>query len=342
MLVLFLLAMVGKTLAEPLFWPVHVGLRYEFSRSDNTGNEWPVQWEITSQVTYNSVDYFQLQIWNYDNDGAYEDEGYFRSTEEALYGYNPTGDDYLEFQAAPVGTAWSLYQPSESGLDYKFIEIVAKEPVTVPNGTFNEAYNHRRYRCANSDGSGDRSPYWYEWIVPGVGMVKEDDYWTDNPPATMELVSVTAGLDIEWIYMGSSKDYLDGTAISNPWFFLALIDLVDPGTLHHIDVTPPAGRTPFTIYEDYGYWEWEYRSWPTTYPTLTALQADYPPGNYKFEFCDSSNTVLRTVNLDNSGIGEPGSPVDFTYPSYNGQTGISTNPTDCRQRSRGCLSRIVR
>jgi len=195
----FLLVMVSTTFAEPPFWPVHVGLKYEYNRrdSDEPVNEWTVQWEITSQVTIDSIDYFHLQVWNYDNESAYEDEGYFRSTEEALYGYNPDGEDYLEFQAAPVGTKWSFYQ-EHGGLDYKFIEIVDIEQVTVPFGTFNEAYNHRRYRCENSDGSGDRSPDWYEWIVSGVGMVKEVDYWTEQiPPLTMELVRVIIAADFD-------------------------------------------------------------------------------------------------------------------------------------------------
>ncbi len=191
--------MVGTTFAEPLF-PLHVGLRGESNRrdSDDPVNEWAVHWEVKSQVTYNSVDYFQLQVWNYDNDSAFKDL-YWRSTEEAVYGYNPGGADYLEFQKAPVGTAWSFYQEHD-GLDYKFIEIVAIEQVTVPYGTFNEAYNHRRYRCENSDGSGNRSPYWYEWIVPGVGMVKEVDYWTREtqvPPLTSELISVIIAADFD-------------------------------------------------------------------------------------------------------------------------------------------------
>jgi hypothetical protein len=196
----FLLAMVGTTFAGPLLFPARVGLRWEFNRSDSDDpvNQWPMHYEITSQITYNSVDYFQLQVWNYDNDSAYEDAGYIRSTETAVYGYNPTGDDYLEFQAAPVGTKWSFYQEHDSGWNYKFIEIVAIELVTVPYGTFNEAYNHRRYLCANSDGSGDRSPYWYEWVVPGVGKVKEVDYWTEQiPPLTMELISVIIAADFD-------------------------------------------------------------------------------------------------------------------------------------------------
>jgi len=134
-----------------------------------------------------------------------------------------------------------------------------------------------------------------------------------------------AELDIEMIDMCSQKDHLDGTPYSNPWRFEVWIDLVDPGTLHHIDVTLPAGGTPFTIYEDDGHWDYE--SWPTTYPTLTALQAIYPTGLYTFDFRDSSGSLIKSVQLNYSGIDEPGSPVDFTYPSYNGQTGISTNPT---------------
>jgi hypothetical protein len=196
----FLLAMVDTAFAEPLF-PARVGLRWEYNRwdSDDPVNQWPVHFEITSQVTYNSVDYFQFQGWNDYNDGAYEDTGYLRSTEQAAYWYNPSGADYLDFQKAPVGTAWSYYQPDGSGLDYQFQEIVAIEPVTVPYGTFTTAYKHRNYQCVNSDGTGNPSPYWYEWIVPGVGMVKEVDHYVDNvnPPLTRELVRVIIVADFD-------------------------------------------------------------------------------------------------------------------------------------------------
>jgi len=135
-----------------------------------------------------------------------------------------------------------------------------------------------------------------------------------------------AALNIEGISMCSQKDHLDGTAPSNPWRFEVNIYLGDPGTLDHIDVTlPTGGMTPFTIYEDSG--DWEYHSSPTLYPTLTALQDVYPTGTYTFDFRDISDEQLNYVELNYSDIGNPGSPVDFTYPSYNGQTGISTNPT---------------
>ncbi len=132
-----------------------------------------------------------------------------------------------------------------------------------------------------------------------------------------------AALDIEKIDMCSQKDHLDGTPYSNPWRFEVCIDLVDPGTLHHINVTSPAGLILFTIYEDNG--RWVHKSWPILYPTLTALQTVYPTGLYTFDFRDSTDSLIKSVELDYSGISEPGSAVDFTYPSYDGQTGINYN-----------------
>jgi len=82
----------------------------------------------------------------------------------------------LKYQTAPVGTKW-IYYEEDSGFNYTVTEIVAIEPVTVPYGTFDTAYKHRAYRCEFPDGSGTKSPYWYDWIVPGVGIVKQVNYW---------------------------------------------------------------------------------------------------------------------------------------------------------------------
>jgi hypothetical protein len=133
-----------------------------------------------------------------------------------------------------------------------------------------------------------------------------------------------AEIDIQRIVMGSSEDYLDGTAVSNPWLFLALIDFVDTDSLASIDMVLPDGVTTYPLDNANG--SWEYRSWPAVYPTLTELRTDYPEGTYTFYFRDGSGLLIKSVQLDYSGIAEPGNPVDFTYPSYNGQTGISTNP----------------
>lgn len=120
-----------------------------------------------------------------------------------------------------------------------------------------------------------------------------------------------ATLDIEGIYMTSCKDHLDGTVYTDPWVFEVWVNLEEQGSLHHIDVTP-FGRSPFTIYEDAGYWEYES---PTDYSSLGDLRGDYPTENYTFEFLDSEDTLLDSVTLNYPELDEPLSPVDFTYPS---------------------------
>ena len=189
-MLVFLLAMVGTTFAEP-FFPTHVGLRWEYKRWDsaNPVNEWTVHMELDHKTTINSQTYFHLQRWNHENDGALEDMDYFRSTEQAVYGYNPSGTDYVVHQAAPVGTKWH-YPLGDGDPDYLVREIIAIEPVTVPYGTFDTAYKQRVYTCLDPDTLEGKSTDWYEWTVAGVGFVKGVNDWGDNPPLTMELVRV--------------------------------------------------------------------------------------------------------------------------------------------------------
>ncbi len=137
-----------------------------------------------------------------------------------------------------------------------------------------------------------------------------------------------APLDIEWIAMTSAKDFIDGVPDgATPWFFEIWVRFVNWGPLHHIDLTKPSESVPFgTIYYD-GDDSWDYDS-PVEYASLAELQADYPPGTYTLEFRDASNVLLRRVDLDYSGLpAEPAEPVNFTFPSTDGQTGVSLNPT---------------
>ncbi len=324
---------IGFTTAEPLLFPFQVGQQYEFHKwdSDDPVNEWTVLWEVESQVTIGSFDYFQIREWNYDNDGTFESFPYVRSTEDELYMYGPP--DNLEWQKVDLGTSWSYYEPDASGMNYRYVEIVAIEPVTVPFGTFTTAYKHRKCQCEFPDGSGNRSPYMYEWIVPGVGFVKEVDEYKkvgESGPTTMELVSVTsvpeARLDIEQITIMTECEYLNGLPDgSTPWDFEIEVSVSDPGTLHHIDVLKP-GSTSASL----AMFENEPNSWssdPPKHTSLAALRTDYPEGIYTFEFRDNGNALLKTIALNYSGLSAPTDNVDFTYPGEDGQTNISANPT---------------
>jgi pimeloyl-ACP methyl ester carboxylesterase len=186
-------ALVGPLWAESLMWPLQVGLHCEYSRSDALGNAWTVLADIDDHMTANSQEYFRLRVSNYDNDSAV-DTYYMRSTENAVYEYYSGGPEQLVAQKAPVGR-WFFAEES-GGYSYRVVEIVGIEAVSVPYGTFTEAYVHCNYKCNNPDDPGsDKSPEWYDWMVPGVGMVKEVDYWARselNPPLTEELVKMTA------------------------------------------------------------------------------------------------------------------------------------------------------
>jgi hypothetical protein len=178
------------------FFAGKVGDRYEYIRSDASHNQWTSLLEIDRGMTKKSFDYLHIQTWNYDNDGKWVDEGYVRSTENELYGYNARGEDYLAFQKAPIGTKWSYYEKHDE-FNYKVREVVEIGPVTVPYGSFDEAYKYRSFLCNDPNNPGpDKSPDYYAWWVPGVGMVKEEDYWNKEPPMIMELKSVSNVADL--------------------------------------------------------------------------------------------------------------------------------------------------
>jgi len=192
LVIVFALCTGGVAFAEQLC-PLRAGQNYLYTRSDPCDNEWTVRLEVNGQMTENSFNYFHIQVWNYDNDSNAEEWGYVRSTEQVLYDYNPKGDDYPQHQKAPLGTKWSFYREYDSGYNYKVIEIVdINDELTVPFGTFDEAYKSRRYRCVDPNDLGKgKSPDWYEWVVPGIGWVKQEDYWVEGPaPLVMELEQI--------------------------------------------------------------------------------------------------------------------------------------------------------
>jgi hypothetical protein len=107
-----------------------------------------------------------------------------------VYRYNPAGEEFAVFQKAPVGTKWSV--PLQQGTyPYTVIEIVAIETVTVPYGTFDQAYKSRLYGCYDPDNlSLGKSPDWYNWIVPGIGWVRTESYRDEYPPVIIELTGL--------------------------------------------------------------------------------------------------------------------------------------------------------
>lgn len=227
---------INGNLFASQFFPMSVGQKYIYQQSDPLNNTWTVQLIVNGQAVFNSLDYFHLQNFNYYNESTWADFGHFRATENQFYAYNPDGNEYLMFQKGPIGTKWTIYQPDDEEYDYDVTEIVSIEPVTVPYGTFSQAYKYRNYECVDPNNlSLGQSPYWYEWIVPGVGLVKEEDYWTDGPaPVIQELTEIS--------YIGDFNNdgivnLADFSAFASAW----LSQPEQPGWNSAYDVSYPQG-----------------------------------------------------------------------------------------------------
>jgi hypothetical protein len=209
-MIVLLLAMTSTTSAVLLF-PIHVGKKYEYHayRYSNPTNEWTVWIEFVEKMTVDSLDYYRIQVTNYNNEGEIEYRGYARSTEREVYGYNPDGDDYLQFQRAGVRTRWDIYQPM-GVWDYLVTQIVDIERVYVPWRPLRNAYKHRKYWCNYPDDyPANRSSDYLYWVVPGVGVAKEIDDWRPGFPGSglvMELVNVSSPLEDA---MAATLDFFD-------------------------------------------------------------------------------------------------------------------------------------
>jgi hypothetical protein len=185
--------------------------------------------------------------------------------------------------------------------------------ITLPNGTQ----------------TGGRSVTDFMIFGYGIGMIAVGDVDAESGDLVnlAELVDISPPLDIERIGIMTECEYVDG--IPNgpyPWDFEIEVLVSDPGELHHINVTNPISALveSETIYEtEPGLWGFD----PPKDASLSDLREKYPEGNYTFEFYDSENSLLKTVYIGYSDLSAPASPVDFTYPSSNGETGVSTDPT---------------
>ena len=151
--------------------------------------------------------------------------------------------------------------------------------------------------------------------------------------ATVLIASNSVGaapMDLTWVDIGIAYELRAGVPRSAfPWDFEIEVQAAGPSDLHHVDITKPGEVDPFTtIYgtDDPGdEYEWQFN--PPQHASLADLRANYPEGVYTLHLRDSSNALLRTIEIDSSGVPLPTEAATFTYPSVDGQTGVSTNPT---------------
>jgi hypothetical protein len=139
-------------------------------------------------VEIGGLEYTKIAEWEEYSVGVKEgyEEELMRSTENVIYFENGN----IGLQIAPIGTKWSYSSFHESlGTGVIYNEIVSIETVTVPYGTFSDTYVQQAYFDPD-DPLLDNTPYWYEYIVPDIGWVKQVDHWS-SPTVTLELRDIT-------------------------------------------------------------------------------------------------------------------------------------------------------
>jgi hypothetical protein len=178
--VVCLLLIAGTATAAP-FWSMPTGSGHKFYKQDAAGNGWLTTMEaVGKKVVLGGNEYTHIQRTNYYNDGAVEDL-YIRPTETGAFMW--FGFPAPIFVVGPVGTTWG--HPVDMVGRMKYYEITAIEPLTVPYGTFPEAYVVRSFVVP---ARGSAGPYAYNFYVKNVGMLKETDYWVQtNAHYTMAL-----------------------------------------------------------------------------------------------------------------------------------------------------------
>ncbi|MFH0731128.1 MAG: hypothetical protein V2B19_32890 [Pseudomonadota bacterium] len=176
-------------------WPMRAGETRKFTRKDNQNHSWNTEATTLDQQVRDSKTYYHVRVWNYDGDGE-SDEYYFRSTEDAVYAWSSDGEIAL-IRSGAVGETWTA--------GGEVTTIMESEAVTTPYGGPYTAIVNRK----NHPGS---SAYWYEYIVPGIGLVQEIDYNAENAPVIQQLVSISdpttdASADIVPISMDVSGSF---------------------------------------------------------------------------------------------------------------------------------------
>jgi hypothetical protein len=172
-----LLACLAVSAQAAPFFPLQTGRWMEMDKHDNQGNTWTVRMMIFEETAMdNGEKYFRVQELFYDpygpDGGDKFSEFSMRSTETEVYFYNGPGlGETLAFKTGQVGDSWT-YQ-DDSGTIHKEI-VSTNDQITIPYGGTYTAYKYIHYNI------NDPSRYDLEWVVPGLGLVKEEDHWLDE------------------------------------------------------------------------------------------------------------------------------------------------------------------
>lgn len=178
-----------------VFVPFAEGFRMSFSATNASGANWTEQTKVLGFAKPTAGTGKEYAICENIESGRMRTV-FLRSTDTAVYRLDTAIlTDTLEWQMAPVGTTWTNL--NYEGRYIRKVTVEAIEDVTVPAGTFTNCYKFRKQvlNASPDDIPPGGAAEWYEWVCPGVGMVKWIDYWADDPPAVYQLESRSRASD---------------------------------------------------------------------------------------------------------------------------------------------------
>jgi hypothetical protein len=183
------LAFLARAGMNP-FFPFKTGMVMEYNSSDNVSHAWHMRLQVLEQATLNNKQYYHIRQFNYD---PYRQLGgpntlidfYIRGDDKAVYLYNGVAEEIILFKAMDKLTSWTR---SESGgiLTTQIVDIVQ---LTVPYGGPFTAYKHQNIWTNGSE----TSPPRYDYVVPGLTMVRIEDNDDNGRTLTHVLARVTMG-----------------------------------------------------------------------------------------------------------------------------------------------------
>ncbi len=280
--------LIATTVIAENFWTFHTGHTVKYTRAKSDKTDWPVTMTIGAggQSQCSRSDYYKVDVYNYDNDGA-TNTNYLRVTENEAYQCQGGTTEIKFFQAAPEGTGWS-YGTDTDGVKF---QVVAQT-------RFSAYYVIRRYEIQG----GVNKPAVFTHFAKGVGLVKEADNWvSDNAPWTQTrhgyrgrvLYANFTGYGLYVYDYDGSKSWtqVNGTIPTNmvaggPLLYATFegygLYVWDGNTWTQINGTIPtnmvsAGTTLYATFTGYGLYKWDGTTWTQingTIPDTMVVSSD--------------------------------------------------------------------
>jgi hypothetical protein len=164
-----------------LLWEANVGDVFTQYGVNGIGTTWTNNVTVSGTLTVGSNDYLILDQDNYGNDGP--EQFFMRSTGTELWVTDGIGEWLYFDSTASVGSTWSFLDQKAQMLEKQSVDLIYYEGGTVVSAFV--------MQVTNAPDFSDESLTWYEYILPGLGVVQEVDYWTTNPPKIQQLASIT-------------------------------------------------------------------------------------------------------------------------------------------------------